>query len=166
MNLSDIARLRYSNIRDGEICFVREKTKDEDKEITLHAPITKNMQAIIDGHGNKAIGHDAYIFPFLKSEWTDEQIYAKIKQTTKQVNKYIRQIARAVNIKERISSYSARHSRATISKNSGTSIEFIKEALGHSSVNVTENYLKSFEKTTRKEHAEKVESEIYNQDAG
>jgi len=166
VNLSDIARLKYSNIRDGEIEFVREKTKDEEnEEDRLHVPISKNMQSIIDRCGNKAIGFDSYIFPILKPEWSEERNYAEIKQLTKQVNKYVRRIAKAVGIKEKISSYVARHSWATIAKNSGTSTEFISEALGHSSVIVTKRYLKSFEKSTREEHSEKMENSVYKQNA-
>lgn len=166
INLSDIARLKYSNIKDGEICFIREKTKNENrKEITLHIPVTKNLQAIINEHGTRAIGHDAYIFPILRPEWSEVRKYAEIKQLTKQINKYIRRVAHAVDINEPISSYTARHSWATISKNSGASTEYIKEALGHSSVLVTDKYLKSFEKSTRKEHSEKIENLIINNKA-
>lgn len=166
MNLSDIARLRYSNIQDGEICFVREKTKgEESEEDRLHVPITKTMQTIIDRYGEKAIGFDSYIFPILKPVWNEERNYAEIKQLTKQVNKYVRIIASVVGIKETISSYVARHSWATIAKNSGTSTEFISEALGHSSVIVTKRYLKSFEKSTREEHSEKMENTVYKQKA-
>jgi integrase len=166
MNLSDIARLRYSNIQDGEICFVREKTKgEESEEDRLSVPITKTMQTIIDRYGEKAIGFDSYIFPILKPDWSEERNYAEIKQLTKQVNKYVRLIASVVGIKENISSYVARHSWATIAKNSGTSTEFISEALGHSSVIVTKRYLKSFEKSTREEHSEKMENTVYKQNA-
>lgn len=164
MNLSDIARLKYSNIVDGELWFVREKTKGEEaNEDRLHVPISKNMQSIIDRHGNKAIGFDSYIFPILKPDWSDERKYAEVKQLTKQLNKYVRQIAKAVGIKENVSSYVARHSWATIAKNSGTSTEFISEALGHSSVTITKKYLKSFEKTTREEHSEKIENLIFTE---
>jgi integrase len=167
MNLSDIARLKYSDISDNEIYFVREKSKNENhKEVEIRVPVTKTIQNFISKHGNKAIGFDAYIFPVLKPEWNEARNYAEIKQFTKQVNKYVRRVALAVGITENISSYSARHSFATISKNSGTSTEFIKEALGHSSVSVTENYLKSFEKSTRVEHSEAMESKIFNQNAG
>jgi integrase len=166
MNLSDIARLKYSNIIDGEIWFVREKTKDEESdEDKLHAPITKNMQSIIDRYGIKSVGFDSFIFPILKPEWNEERNYAEIKQLTKQVNKYVRRVSKAVGINENVSSYVARHSWATIAKNSGTSTEFISEALGHSSVTVTKRYLKSFEKATREEHSEKMENEIYKQNA-
>jgi integrase/recombinase XerD len=167
INLSDIARLRYSNIKDGEISFVREKTKgEESEEDKLHVPISKNMQTIIERYGNKAVGFDMYIFPILKPDWSEQRNYAEIKQLTKQVNKYVRQIASLVGINENISSYVARHSWATIAKNSGTSTEFISEALGHSSVLVTKRYLKSFEKSTREEHSEKMEDAIYKHNAG
>ncbi len=81
------------------------------------------------------------------------------------MNKYVRQIALTVGIKEHISSYVARHSWATIAKNSGTSTAFISEALGHSSELVTKRYLKSFEKSTREEHSEKMENQVYNSNA-
>ncbi|HVN57775.1 MAG TPA: site-specific integrase [Bacteroidales bacterium] len=165
INLSDIARLRYSNIVDHEIEFARKKTEDKEaNEDKLHVPITKTMQLIIDRHGIKAIG-DSYIFPILRPDWSEERNYAEIKQLTKQVNKYVRRIALIVGINENISSYVARHSWATIAKNSGTSTEFISEALGHSSVIVTKRYLKSFEKSTREEHSGKMEDAIYNQKA-
>ena len=160
-NLADIARLKYSDIEDSELVFVREKTKGEEaEEDKLHIPITKTMQSIIAWHGNRTVGHDAYIFPVLKPTWSDKQKYLEIKQLTKLTNKYVSRIASAVGIKKRVTSYAARHSWASISKNSGTSTEFISEALGHSSVLVTKSYLKSFEKSTRQEHAEKMEELI------
>ncbi|NMC59925.1 MAG: tyrosine-type recombinase/integrase, partial [Candidatus Methanofastidiosa archaeon] len=65
----------------------------------------------------------------------------------------------------KVSSYVARHSWATIAKNSGTSTEFISEALGHSSVTVTKRYLDSFDKATREKHSQKMEDAIFNQKA-
>jgi integrase len=44
-----------------------------------------------------------------------------------------------------ITTYYARHSFATILKNSGVSTEFICEALGHTSLQTTKNYLAGFE---------------------
>jgi len=160
--VSDLARLRYSNIERNDIVFIREKTKNKDRQTPISVPITKQMQLIIDRHGNKAIGHDAYLFPILRPDMTDHEQYMKIKQFAKMMNKHIREIARDVGITEKISSYTARHSWATISKNSGASTEFIKEQFGHSNVLVTENYLQSFEETTRREHSEDIEKQIYN----
>jgi len=162
INPSDIARLKYSNIVGDTIMFVREKTKNKTHQAEISIPISAQMRRIIDHHSNKAIGHDAYLFPILKSNMTEERKYMEIKQFTKVLNRHIREVAGEVGIKERVSSYTARHSWATISKNSGTSTEFIKEALGHSNILVTEKYLKSFEETTRKEHSEKIEKQIYS----
>lgn len=165
MNCNDIARLKYSNINKEELSFVRQKTKNKEEEVNINLPIAAQMRTIIDRHGTRAVGFDAYIFPVLKSEMTDEMKYAKIKYFIKSMNSYIKRIAKSLGIEENVSSYSARHSWATISKNSGVSTEFIKEALGHSSVNVTELYLKQFEKETRREHAEKMEQVVFNKNA-
>jgi integrase/recombinase XerD len=161
LNLADIARIKNSDIKGDEMNIVREKTKNKDKEVKLHFNINSEMERIIKKWRVRSVGHDSYVFPILRPEWSEEQKYAAIKQLTKQTNKYIRQVADAVGINERISTYSARHSWATIAQNSGVSTEFIKEALGHSSVSVTESYLKGFEKDTRKKQSEEMEKLIY-----
>ena len=167
MNLADIARLRYSNIESEELSFIREKTKNSEKvSEKLLIPITPKMREIIETHGNKAIGFDSYIFPVLNPAWSEERKFLEVRQLTKQVNKYIKRIAKVAGIKENVSSYVARHSWATIARNSGTSVEFISFALGHSSVKVTQTYLKGFEKATREKHSIKIEGEIYGQVAG
>jgi site-specific recombinase XerD len=96
---------------------------------------------------------------------TEERKFMAVRELTKRVNRYIKQIAAKVGITENVSSYVARHSWATIAKNSGTSTEFISESLGHSSVIVTQLYLKSFEKSTREEHSKKMEDSVYKQNA-
>lgn len=166
MNLTDIARLRYSNIESDELIYVREKTKNkESEEAKLKVPITKTMQTIMERHGIKAVGYDSYIFPVLKEDMTEEVKFTAVRQLVKMVNNTVKSIALRVGITENVSSYVARHSWATIAKNSGTSVEFISEALDHSSVLVTKSYLKSFEKSTRKEHSDKMEDAVYKTNA-
>lgn len=166
MNLTDIARLRYSNIEGNEIVFVRKKTEaEENTEEPLQIPITKRMQSIIDTHGIRAVGYDSFIFPILRPEWDEERKFAEVRQLTKMVNQHLKRIAKAVKIKDNVSSYVARHSWATISKNTGASTEYISEQLGHSSVLVTKSYLKGFEKATRETQSTKTEDAVYNQKA-
>jgi integrase len=166
MNLTDIARLRHSNIEGGEIVFVRKKTEAEEKtEEALRIPITRQMQSIIDLHSVRAVGHDAFLFPILRPDWDEERKFAEVRQLTKMVNYYLKRIAKAVKIEENVSSYVARHSWATISKNTGASTEYISEQLGHSSVLVTKLYLKGFEKSAREQQSGKIEDAIYNQKA-
>ena len=94
---------------------------------------------------------DAYIFPHLNIEMDAEKRMATYKQLTKTINKYLKRIATELKINKNITTYYARHSFATVLKRSGKKIELISELLGHSSVDVTESYLDSFEK----EHIQK-----------
>ena len=62
-----------------------------------------------------------------------------------------RAIARQLGIESDCTTYAARHSFATILQRSGVSTEFISEALGHSNVKTTQNYLAGFEDESKKE---------------
>ena len=160
MNIADILRLKYKNIKDGTIQFVREKTKRKAKGKKITVEITPHIQSIIDKWGNKKLSKEVYVFDVLNDNQTDAYQYYLIRQHTKLMNKYINKVAKAVGIKENISSYTARHSFATIQKNSGVPVAYLKEALGHSNVSVTENYLKGLEKEERRRIAEKLENKV------
>ena len=58
------------------------------------------------------------------------------------------EIGKALGI-DHISTYTARHSFATVLKRSGANIAYISESLGHQNLKTTENYLASFEKEER-----------------
>ena len=61
-------------------------------------------------------------------------------------------ISKALEI-PKITTYTARHSYATVLKRSGANIAFISESLGHSDLKTTENYLASFETEEREKNA-------------
>jgi site-specific recombinase XerD len=52
-----------------------------------------------------------------------------------------------------LSTYTARHSYATVLKRSGANIAYISESLGHNDIKTTENYLAYFEKEERIKNA-------------
>lgn len=70
----------------------------------------------------------------------------------------MKEILRNLNINKKATTYVARHTFSTVLKRSGTSTEFIQEALGHCSIETTEGYLDSFEKETKKEFACRLSS--------
>jgi integrase len=111
---------------------------------------------ILDRWGNKPAYPDQYVFPILERGLTPEQEYFKIQWVTCQINKYIRVIAEKVGIKNKVTSYTARHSFATVLKRSGASIEFISESLGHSNLQTTENYLADFEIEEKRKWAKEL----------
>ena len=166
MNMTDIFRLKNKNIKEDEIRFVRFKTKNKKNEVAITVALTPNLKSIIKRHGNVAINDEVYVFPVLNSAKNEEEIYRLITQKTKQINYHIKAIAKKVGIPagfaKSISTYHARHSFATILKDSGESIEYIKESLGHTNSATTEKYLKSFGADHRKKTAMSLDSQIVN----
>jgi site-specific recombinase XerD len=57
----------------------------------------------------------------------------------------MKKIGTILGFDTKLTTYSARHSFATVLKRSGAPIEFISESLGHKDLKTTENYLDSFE---------------------
>lgn len=162
INVTDMAKLKYQNIEDDVIVFHRQKTKRELKSHLriIKVVITQQLGRIIDRWGNKPATSDQYIFPILKNEMPPEQEYTAIHQAIKMINKYIKRVAKATGIKNEITSYTARHSFATILKYSGASIEYISESLGHSNLQTTENYLADFEISEKRKWAKIVEETL------
>jgi integrase len=157
MNVKDISFLKYKNIKADVLTFVRSKTAREKKKdprpITII--ITRQIGRIIDRWGNKPGTPDTYIFPILKDGMTPEEQYKKVQQVTQAINKYINDITEKIGLPH-ITSYTARHSFATVLKRSGASVEFISESLGHSNLATTENYLADFEIEEKRKWARKL----------
>jgi integrase/recombinase XerD len=152
INIKDLCMLRYRDLHGDFITYRRAKTINTNRNSKpIEAVVTPEMDEIITRWGNPIRAPEYYIFLFIDDSMSAEKQHARIKQTTKQTNKYIRGIARKVGIDETISTYTARHSFATILKRSGVPPSYISDALGHSSLKTTENYLGSFENEQKKQ---------------
>lgn len=146
MNVKDLCLLKWSDISENTLTYVRAKTRTTDKEVK---PITVALKPetleIIKKWGQLSINKDAYVFPHLNNDMTAERQRQVYQQVTKNINKYIKRIAKAVGINKEVTTYYARHSFATVLKRSGANISMISDLLGHSSLAVTESYLSGFE---------------------
>jgi len=152
-NFKDILRLKFKNISGNEITFLRGKTvRTSKKKKNIVVYLTDEMREIIERIGNQVQLPDNYIFPYLTGEESAEKEYEKIKDIIKRTNKHMKRIAEALDI-PKITTYTARHSYATVLKRSGANIAFISESLGHSDLKTTENYLASFETEEREKNA-------------
>lgn len=142
MNMIDIAYLKYSDIINGRICFVRHKTK---QPITFQL-LPQAMQ-IIDKYRKDEVQQDDYIFPILDRNFhhTEQQQYDRIRKVIKGMNKSLKKIGTYLDISIPLTTYVARHSFATVLKRSGVNIALISEAMGHTSLSTTQFYLDSFE---------------------
>jgi integrase len=147
MNVKDLCKLRWSNIDNDILTFVREKTKRTTKETkNITVALKPETMAIIKKWGQPSTNKDLYIFPHLTMNMTPTEKHLTAQLLTEKINKNIKSIAIKVGINKNVTTYYARHSFATILKRSGADISMISDLLGHSSMSVTESYLDSFEK--------------------
>lgn len=157
INIKDICLLKYKDFHGDSIHFDRAKTINTNRSAK---PITISLidqnKAIISRWCNPKTELDTYVFPILNDIESVEKQRDKIKLFTKLVNKYIKRVAAKVGIEGEITTYTARHSFATVLKRSGTNLAYISEALGHSNLKTTESYLDSFEDDTRKANTMKL----------
>jgi integrase len=152
MNVKDFCLLKWSNIEGQMLNYNRAKTQRSRKESRLISVALKpETMEILKKWGQPSISKDAYIFPHLKPKMGAVVERAIYQQLTKTINKYMKRISAELNLDKDVTTYFARHSFATVLKRSGAKIEMISELLGHSSVDITESYLDSFEK----EHIQK-----------
>lgn len=153
INCADLIKLQYKNIVDDEICFVRQKTELTTKtRKEIRAMITPEIQAILNKWGTPHKRPNDFIFPYIDGTESAEKRKKLTKDLTKRINKRMKIIGSAVGI-DGISTYTARHSYATVLKRSGANIAYISESLGHNNLKTTESYLASFEKEERERNA-------------
>lgn len=132
----------------GELEWLRQKTKRTSKEkSSITAYIPPEAQAIIYRWGNPPRSEN-FIFPVLKGGESQKEISEKARDLISATNRSLKKMSEHLGI-EKISTYTARHSYATVLKRSGANIAFISESLGHSDLKTTESYLASFEKEER-----------------
>lgn len=153
INVADFVKLRFRNIVNGEICFVRQKTERTTKtRKEIRVIITDRMQAIIDRWGTEP-APDIFIFPILNGQEDALTLKHKTQYLIRAINKRMAEIGKQLGFGG-ISTYTARHSFATVLKRAGANIAYISESLGHSDLKTTENYLASFEREERQKNAE------------
>lgn len=159
MNVADYSRLRYSNIKGGEIHFIRKKTAETTKDnvITITVQITPFLQSIIDKYGNKDTRPDNYIFSIIDDTMKEREKVKKIMAFTRFVNQHMKRLAETIGITTDISSNWGRHSMTTLAVNeAGASLEEIREMLGHTSSKTTANYFAGFTNEKRQKLASQL----------
>ncbi|WP_251624016.1 site-specific integrase [Odoribacter lunatus] len=142
INFKDIASLRCCDVENNRIYYTRNKTK---KNLTFQL-LPEALNIIGKYLKDDKEGGD-YIFPILDKRLhvTEQQKFDRIQKVRAEVNKSLRLISEAMGLKHNLTTYVARHSFATILKNSGVNVALISEALGHSDLATTQIYLDSFE---------------------
>jgi site-specific recombinase XerD len=142
INFIDMAFLKWEGIKNNRLIYTRRKTKEQ-YTMGMLAPAIDILKYYKEIYYD---GENSYVFPILNSNHkTAKSIDDRIHRMLKIVNADLKEIAKKAKIDEKLTTYVARHSYATIMKRSGISTAIISESMGHDSEKTTQIYLDSFE---------------------
>ncbi len=136
MNFIDLVKIKTKDIDNGRLYYGRSKTG-----IPFSVKITPDLKIILDSYFERK-NQNGYLFPTNYDGSTKH--YQKYISQRRRMNERLRIIASDVNIESKFTTYTIRHSWATIAKYMGVSTALISEGLGHHSIKTTEIYLKDF----------------------
>ncbi len=134
----DLAFLKVKNIIGGRLEYKRKKT-GQLHSITISPALQELLNKYMDGKAK-----EDFILNVIKSDEPKEQL-VNVRDELRRYNKTLKIIGKACGIEAEITSYVSRHSYATIAKRKGVPIAVISEAMGHTSEEVTQIYLDSFD---------------------
>lgn len=132
MPFVDLAHLRKSDVCNGHIIYHRQKTGKR-----IKVKIEPCMQRIIDQFSKS---ESPYLFPLLKSG-SDQEYLTLLNR----YNRALAKISTIAGLTKKLTSYTARHTWASMAYKNGASLAVISKALGHSSPVMTQNYLKEID---------------------
>ena len=132
MPFIDLAHLRKQDVIGNYIIYSRHKTG---RQMTVRIP--QEAAWLMEKFKNTNPG-SIYLFPILDGQ-------SSYLSALRNFNRKLEKIAALLLPDVKLSSYTPRHTWATLAFYSGVSVGIICKALGHSSIKVTETYLKPFE---------------------
>ena len=144
-----LAHLRKTGLQDSVTSYRRHKTGT-----LLTVEIPPAAMNLIKRYQNTDSA-SPYLLPILSGNRKSEEEYAESQHALRKLTYDLKQLAVYCGIKLNVSSYTSRHTWATLAKYCHFSEQLICDALGHSSTKVTETYLKSF-KNDELDRANKV----------
>ena len=149
MNARDLLRIKRSDVRNGEIVFTRHKTEESSGKIVHVALIPQLYESLEPIAKGKRL-----LLPYLEGiKENSMEEHARIRQVVKNINMHMRAVSAILRIPEKVTTYTARHCFATVLQQKNVSIEFISNALGHSSIKTTQNYLDGYTNEQRVKNA-------------
>ena len=158
MNVKDMINLKWKNIQGEYLIFERSKTESSTrinpKPIIVY--LTEELWNIINTHGNANRLPQNFIFPIMQTELNPLEQFDLLNYVRRLINEAMAEIAIKICIDKPVTTIVTRHSFSTQLKRAGVSTEYIQEALGHTNIKTTENYLDSFPVEMKKEFASKL----------
>jgi integrase len=145
MNFTDMAFLKWTDIREDRLYYKRAKTR-LNYNIKLLLPALEILKYYKENYSSSLSN---FVFPILnESHATAKSISYRIEKVLRHTNSDLKEIGKVAGLEVPLTTYVARHSWATILKRAGTKTSVISEGLGHTTEKTTQIYLDSFENET------------------
>ena len=138
MPFIDLAHLRKQNLQGRRIVYRRHKTG---KLMVVDVP--PDAFRLLQKYRNRA--ESEYLFPILNEASPGKERYHLYQDMLRRFNRELARLMKKLLPGVSVSSYTARHTWATLAYHSGTPLGLISQSLGHSSIRVTMSYLKPFD---------------------
>lgn len=146
INFKDMLLLKRADGHGGEIHFIRSKTMREGcRRRIIKAVIVPKMSEIMERRGAPK---GRLLFRYAEGCVSPKEIAEVVKRTVRACNLAMAELSGILGV-PKFTTYSARHSYATMLLRAGVNIGYISESLGHSSISITQAYLAGFEETQR-----------------
>lgn len=135
VNLTDLAQLKRSHIKNGRWFYERSKTG---VGLKRGKPIIPEAQAIIDRQDKS----NEYIFPILTNGYDSDplRIVNRIQNYAGHIRKTAKKICDRVGIDGYFTYYSTRYSSATLALNEGADRNTVSHLLDHENFSTIDNY--------------------------
>ena len=138
MPFIDLAHLRKSDLRNRRITYRRHKTG---KLMVVDVP--PDAMRLLLKYRDKT--DSEYLFPLLHGGLFMEEHHHRYQEILRHFNRELARLMKQLLPGVSVSSYTARHTWATLAYHSGVPVGLISQSLGHSSIRVTMTYLKPFD---------------------
>ena len=138
MAFVDMAYLQKTDIQNDIICYNRHKTGQQ-----LSIKVEPCIKNIIDRYLIKN-RYTRYVFPIINSE-EPEVSFRQYKSELRIYNYRLKTISQMLGLEYNLSSYTPRHSWATMAQNNNVPVSVISASMGHTSERTTRIYLASFD---------------------
>ena len=138
MPFIDLAHLRKQDLQGRRIIYRRHKTG---KLMVVDVP--PDAFRLLQKYKNRT--GSEYLFPILNEASPGKERYHLYQDTLRRFNRELARLMKKLLPGVSVSSYTARHTWATLAYHSGTPLGLISQSLGHSSIRVTMSYLKPFD---------------------
>ncbi|MCH5226254.1 MAG: site-specific integrase [Muribaculaceae bacterium] len=143
MAFVDMAFLRKCNVKGGVLKYIRRKTGQE-MTVRIESPMTEILK--------RYAGEGEYLFPvmtpespFLKQRCPAEDEHLRYSRILSAYNYRLRRLSEMLDVDCRLTSYTGRHTWASLARKMKVPLSVISEGMGHTSERTTEIYLASLD---------------------